>query len=461
MNVPPLAAVALADQVERLGSYFGFAAVIGLGVLSMLYFAQAREVKRLREWAGRSPERDAELAQRRAAAPSTVQPSPQTPAAQQADAARKAAAAVAAEKAAASPVVGPPGQLDRPAAAPSAAAAPGALAGAAPAPGSVAAAKAVAAGAPGAGAPAPPGPGGAPASAGTPAAAPASAGTPAAAPASAGGTGGPGAAPADLATPGAAAVGPGSVAGASGGAATGGTEQAGNATASSSPRPATPAAAARQAGPPSRTPTFANGAGGQDTHESPAARPEPPGDRLPRAPRAVTPAAARMTDDDAPRRRAPGLGTILAGTGALAVVAVVLVVLLAGGSEAPPADNEIGSSTPPPAASESSASTSVDRKATQVAVLNGTTQTGLARSVGNKLEGSGFTILSVGDNADQQIASTTISYADGGERAARVVARIMDVSSSAVKPIDLNTSAAVDPAAKVVVVVGLDRSSTG
>ena len=64
MNVSLLAAVKLGDQIERFGSYAGYASVIGLGVLAMLYFSQAREVKRLREWAGRAPERDAELAQR-------------------------------------------------------------------------------------------------------------------------------------------------------------------------------------------------------------------------------------------------------------------------------------------------------------------------------------------------------------------------------------------------------------
>jgi hypothetical protein len=144
----------------------------------------------------------------------------------------------------------------------------------------------------------------------------------------------------------------------------------------------------------------------------------------------------------------------------LAVV-LVLVLLFGGGSDTPPADNEIGSSSPPPAASKASTATKVNRKATQVAVLNGTTQTGLARNVGNKLESSGFTILSVGDNADQTIATTTISYAQGSEKAARVVAQIMDVPGSAVQPIDLNTSAAVQPEAKVVVIVGSDRSSTG
>src|SRR4029078_7408937 len=55
------AALSLPDKVQQYGGYAGVAAVFGLGVLSLLYFAQAREVKRLREWAGRAPERAAEL----------------------------------------------------------------------------------------------------------------------------------------------------------------------------------------------------------------------------------------------------------------------------------------------------------------------------------------------------------------------------------------------------------------
>jgi hypothetical protein len=46
--------------VQEIGSYAGFAAVVGLAVLSALYFSQARDVRRLREWAGRAPERAAE-----------------------------------------------------------------------------------------------------------------------------------------------------------------------------------------------------------------------------------------------------------------------------------------------------------------------------------------------------------------------------------------------------------------
>src|SRR4051812_12932729 len=46
--------------VEQAGSIAGFASVIGLAILSALYFSQARDLRRLREWAGRAPERAAE-----------------------------------------------------------------------------------------------------------------------------------------------------------------------------------------------------------------------------------------------------------------------------------------------------------------------------------------------------------------------------------------------------------------
>src|SRR4051812_38191792 len=80
-------ALSVHDRIEQYGSYAGYAAVLGLAVLSLLYFAQAREVKRLREWAGRGPERDADLqqrviadAQRRAQIQATPAPAQRPPA---------------------------------------------------------------------------------------------------------------------------------------------------------------------------------------------------------------------------------------------------------------------------------------------------------------------------------------------------------------------------------------------
>ena len=55
------AEVKLSDLLEKGGAYAGLAAFFGLAILVILYFAQAREHKRLREWAGRAPERAQEL----------------------------------------------------------------------------------------------------------------------------------------------------------------------------------------------------------------------------------------------------------------------------------------------------------------------------------------------------------------------------------------------------------------
>ncbi|HEV2768678.1 MAG TPA: hypothetical protein VGV40_00640, partial [Solirubrobacteraceae bacterium] len=52
------------DVIQTYGAFAGIAAIVGLAVLSLLLFTQAREIKRLREWVGRAPERDAELATR-------------------------------------------------------------------------------------------------------------------------------------------------------------------------------------------------------------------------------------------------------------------------------------------------------------------------------------------------------------------------------------------------------------
>src|SRR4051794_20869037 len=83
--------------VEQAGSLAGFAAVIGLAVLSALYFSQARDLRRLREWAGRAPERAAE-GQPAAVVPGRVVAVPQQRAPQAAPA-TAAAAAKAAEPA--------------------------------------------------------------------------------------------------------------------------------------------------------------------------------------------------------------------------------------------------------------------------------------------------------------------------------------------------------------------------
>src|ERR1700726_3269366 len=77
MTSLPLA-LSLTSSFTKIGAIAAFAAVVGVAMLSLLVFSQARELKRLREWAGRAPERAADLEQRVsvAAAARVQQPPP-------------------------------------------------------------------------------------------------------------------------------------------------------------------------------------------------------------------------------------------------------------------------------------------------------------------------------------------------------------------------------------------------
>jgi hypothetical protein len=382
-----LLAVALSDTIERFGAYGGLASIIGLGVLSLLYFTQAREVKRLREWAGRAPERAVELEQRvQADAQRRVvaQPlSPATTAAQKAEAARTAAAAalyaqVPPPPPPPPPLVGPPGQLARPAL-----------------PGAVPAAPSASASASGA-----------------------------------------------VTTP---ASEPGSGADAT-------------ASAPAVPPAATAAAAARQTAVASHTPAVQeNGTGNQETRESAAARPDPP------PPLSGGALFADEDDDDGGGMSTGRIVAIVVGAIASVLATVVVMVVLTSGDTPTRKPNDFGSLTQPSAgaatpggsSTNASAAPGLDRRATRVAVLNGTTQTGLARAVADKIEQARFTIAGTENNADQSVPTTTVSYRAGNERAAQVVAQVIGIDTASVQAVDANTSAAADAA--VIVIVGADK----
>ncbi len=46
--------------VERIGSFAGLASFLGLAIYALLLFAHGRDIRRLREWAGSAPEREAD-----------------------------------------------------------------------------------------------------------------------------------------------------------------------------------------------------------------------------------------------------------------------------------------------------------------------------------------------------------------------------------------------------------------
>jgi hypothetical protein len=48
------------ELIKEIGAFAGLVAFVGLAVLALLSFAQGRDLRRLREWAGSAPERDAE-----------------------------------------------------------------------------------------------------------------------------------------------------------------------------------------------------------------------------------------------------------------------------------------------------------------------------------------------------------------------------------------------------------------
>jgi hypothetical protein len=104
-----------------------------------------------------------------------------------------------------------------------------------------------------------------------------------------------------------------------------------------------------------------------------------------------------------------------------------------------------------PAAGGGAAASHAD---TNVAVLNGTTVTGLARSVATRLEEDGYTIGTVTDASNQAQAATRVEYGDGQRDAAREVARGIDVPADQVAPLDDVDSATAGPNAEVVVIVG-------
>jgi hypothetical protein len=48
------------ELLKEIGAFAGLVAFLGLAVLALLSFAQGRDLRRLREWAGSAPERDAD-----------------------------------------------------------------------------------------------------------------------------------------------------------------------------------------------------------------------------------------------------------------------------------------------------------------------------------------------------------------------------------------------------------------
>jgi hypothetical protein len=469
--------------IDKIGTYAGFVAIVGLALFALLLFAQARELHRLRAWGAEAHDRMGELEQRLAAAlelarragaaqraaASGAQPTragrpvPQRPAAP----ARvtpvpvpastsspvrlpllpAAPAGVGGPALASATVVVPlpatPPGVAVPAAAPSVPAAIPAV------PEAVPSAPALQPAAPlvGDGTPRPVDP-----AASDPAPAPTSAPAPAtvAAQPSEETTIAPPVVPADEPEP------------------TGEVPASGNGTGELPPAALPP----RRTAPPVRQPVAAARAGGSGSRQparavrSSSGRPVPAAAPLRTRTPSASPRGAVATPRHHARRRVAAVLAVLVAV----VVAVVVVIALTksgGGS---------GTATAPQAAQRGTATVShssakntraartnaLPPSKTTVAVLNGTATPGLANTIANTLAADGYQRGPVGNASDHQRSVTIVAYTGGHQAEATEVAKALGVPSDAVQAIDAGTQASVCPGTAactpmVVVTVGADR----
>jgi hypothetical protein len=417
------------EIIQEIGSYAGLAAIVGLAVLSALYFSQARDVKRLREWAGRAPERAAQPV-----------PQPQR--------------VVAQPQPAGPPAVPKPPQP--PAKVPEGEPAIAASAGARPATATATAGAAAAGAATAATVERPPGPGAA-----TPAGqakegpedekpAEPDGGKPEGDGAQASATSAPEAPPGE-------------------GDEAAGTKPPAPAVAATEPtkqeEPPTEAVPPERTGPPTIPPPPSRAAtpAGQARPLPPLPqryqRTTPPSRPAPQ-PTAIIPPASK----GAAAARTGGLGR-----GRIAALAVAGVLVIGGGAafaisqltkdDEPATVGSAGSGAQGDdgGGNGNAGGPAVDPADVTVAVLNGTLVSGLAASVGDEAARLGFDVGTIGDASDQeqQRAESVVMYASGHRREAVVVSRRLKISQR--EQIDPETQALAGDAG-VVVVAGADKT---
>lgn len=396
-------ALSIHNFISSVGADAGFASIIGLAVLVLLYFAHARETANLHDEASflsqRLQEAEARLAQL------TRQ---QQAAAAPVRSAQPVVAVAAAVPAAAMPFA--PAGVGGPALAAATRVVPVATVAPGPQPASAAAAGAM------------------------PAAAIPSAAAPAAAPATA--TPSPASAVPSSAAPGpvAPAASPAPAAGQP-----------------SSPAVAVPAPA-----------TVAGANGAAQSPPAPLAAPPPP-----RAQVRATPAASAIRRPPPPRLGAErksyrGRFAMLFGAlVAVAAVAALLIVTSGGGSQNKPSTPR----TTNAAAAHRSRPAAVFNPATvTVAVLNGTSTYHLAHNVAARLTAVGFKQGAIETAADQSMTSTIVGYLPSYRSDALRVASALNLRQSAVRPVDqaAQTVACPPPSrctANVIVTVGSDLAT--
>ena len=144
-----------------------------------------------------------------------------------------------------------------------------------------------------------------------------------------------------------------------------------------------------------------------------------------------------------------GLGV----AGVLAAAGGAFALSTNGEDDPAPEPNVAQTPTPTPTPTPDAATA---RRATTVAVLNGTTTNGLAARLVEKLTAVGYQEGPRGNYADQQRTTSVVLYREGAAGQARDVGSVLDIAD--VAPIDAQTAAQPIGDAQVVVVAGLDQA---
>jgi hypothetical protein len=232
------------------------------------------------------------------------------------------------------------------------------------------------------------------------------------------------------------------------------------------PAPATAAGAAATAtavaeAPPGLETTGGNGVGG-DTASHPLFD-EPDEEPLPRVqlrpggaqPRPLPPLRQPPSRGSSRGRR--GLAALIMVLGVAAVIAVLLIVT-SGGGKSNPSGNTTTSNAP--SARHKTKAKVFDKGAVTVTVLNGTATAGLAAHVLSQLGNDGFKQGTAANAANATQATTAIAYVQGQKAAAQQVAKSLKLSTSSVAPITPATQQLACPQAScnvdVVVTIGQD-----
>jgi LytR cell envelope-related transcriptional attenuator len=197
-------------------------------------------------------------------------------------------------------------------------------------------------------------------------------------------------------------------------------------------------------------------------------------ERLPARPAAARPPVAsdqRRRQGQRPGGSRIGRGAIVLAVALVAVVAAgaLLVLTNSGGSSA-------GKTTTAGQAARTTSATSTHARkgktpgavtpaTVTVAVLNGTSTSNLAHDISQKLQAAGFKPGNIATATDQTQSSTTVGYLPNDKRDAQAVAKSLKLAPGSVQAVDPNNrtvacnGSATSCSAQVVVTVGTDLAA--